>query len=105
MASEPPKSLKFFISLRGRRPSNAWLLTLSGAQVVNPITDKPAAWTWTRGGWRDRYPNVFAHARRRPAWGYRYRIWLDCRADHRRDDRRAAGAWRKRGRHVGQDHV
>ena len=32
-------------------------LTLSAARVVNPDQRKPAAWTWTRGGWRDRYPN------------------------------------------------
>ena len=35
-----------------RRP-----LTVSLGRVVNSADVTPAAWTWTRGGWRDRYPN------------------------------------------------
>ena len=50
-------------------------LTLSAGRVVNPAAVKPAAWTWTRGGWRDRYPNNVAHAPRRPARSDCDRIW------------------------------
>ena len=88
-ASARREVLKFFILPRGRRRRMMPALTLSRARVVNPNMDKPAVWTWTRGGWRDRYPKDFAHARRRPAWGYRDRIWLDCCAHHRCDDGRA----------------
>ncbi len=64
-------------------------LTVSAARVVNPATVKPAAWTWTRGGWRDRYPDNLAQARRRPARSDCDRIWADCRADRHCDDGRA----------------
>ena len=69
-------------------------------RVVNPATAKPAAWTWTRGGWRERYPKEFAQAARRQARRDCDRIWLDRRADRRCDDGGLAVAWRRRRRHV-----
>src|SRR3954447_1922120 len=73
------------------------------AIVVNPDAAKSTAWTWTRGGWRDRCPNELAQARRRQARSYCDRIWIDHLTDRRCGDRRHAGVGRGAQRHVDQD--
>ena len=85
------KRSKSSISPPGLRPkqTDSGVNSIRG-RVVNPRPRKPAAWTWTRGGWRDRYPKEFAQASRRPARSDCDRIRLDRRADRHRDDRRLA---------------
>ena len=53
-------------------------LTLSAGRLVNRAAFTPAAWTWTRGGWRERYPKDFAQATRGYTRCDRYRIRADC---------------------------
>src|SRR5438270_4228599 len=73
---------------------------MSRARVVNPDAPKSTVWTWTRGGWRDRYPNDVAQARRRQVRSYCDRIWVDLCADCRCGDWRHAGVGRRVQRHV-----
>ena len=80
----------------GRLHADDAPLTLPAVRVVNPACLTSSAWTWIRGGWRDRYPETLAHARERRAWSNGYRIRAYLRADHHRDDgrpcRRSAAA-------------
>src|SRR5690348_1939112 len=100
-APGPRKSLKSCTSPHGRRLRTEAALTLHGGRVVNPICRKPTAWTWTRGGWRDRYPEDLPHAWRKPAWGNCDRIRAHCRPHRHSDDERTAVAWRRRRWDVG----
>src|SRR5205085_483104 len=90
------------ISRRGLRQTAEPALTVSLRRLVNPGSVRPAAWTWTRGGWRGRYPDIYSHASCRSAWGYSDRIRTDCRPHRHCDDDRPVVAWRRRRRHVGQ---
>ena len=76
-------------------------LTLSAVRLVNPSRRKSATWTWTRGGWRGRYPKNFAQASladKRGATAIEYGLIAALIVD--RDDRRHAVAGRRRWRHV-----
>ena len=68
-------------------------LTMSAEDLLTVARRKPAAWTWTRGGWRGRYPDDFAQAARRQARSDCNRIRLDRRAHRRRDDGRPFSSW------------
>src|SRR5215218_8529527 len=99
------KSLKFCTLPAGAQPKNGddAALTVLAERVVNPGRGKPAMWTWTRGGWRERYPSDFAQASRRPARSDCDRIRPYRRAHHHRDDGRPFRiGWGQRG-DVGQD--
>src|SRR5690348_2634210 len=100
-ASEPPRHSKSSTSRLGRLRTADATLTLERVKLVNRTSATPAAWTWTRGGWRDRYPNNVAHARRKPTRSHCDRIWTARRPYRGCRDRRHAGAWRRRWRQVG----
>lgn len=64
MARAPLRRLKSYTSLPGLPHRAEAALTVSLGRLVNPGSVIPFPWTWTRGGWRERYPENIAHARR-----------------------------------------
>src|SRR5688500_14102215 len=77
-------------------------LTGPVATVVNFAPLLTAAWTWTRGGWRERYPKELAPPARRRTWGDRGGIWADRLVDRDCGDGGHCRARRRCQRHVEQ---